>query len=70
MAFLRRFLTNLIPQVFHVYINGNVVANYRNNYNPFTSRVAVTLVQDNPAYTAEFAIAMGILLCAIEGKQR
>jgi len=70
LAFVRRFLTNLIPQTFHMYVNGSTVATYKNNFNPFLSKVQVSLAQDHPVFNAEFAIAMGILLCAIEGKQR
>lgn len=69
MALLRRFVTNLIPQVFHVLIGGKTVVTYKNNFNPVLQRVHISIDQEHPAFSAEFAIAMGILLCAIEGKQ-
>ncbi|MBW7943604.1 MAG: hypothetical protein H3C64_14765 [Candidatus Kuenenia stuttgartiensis] len=69
MALLRRFITALIPQRFHVMINNVEVAHYRNNVNPFISKVQVVLLKEEPAFQPAFAIAMGILLCAIEGKQ-
>lgn len=68
MAFLRRFVTALIPQKFQVTIGGETVCRYENNFNPFVSKVTVNI--SNPAkYSPLFAIAMGVLLCAIEGKQ-
>ncbi|MBE2245769.1 MAG: hypothetical protein IAE67_00820 [Candidatus Competibacteraceae bacterium] len=70
MALLRRFITNLIPQRFHVMVNNAEVAHYRNNFNPFLSKVQVVMLKEDPSFSPEFAIAMGILLCAIEGKQR
>lgn len=70
MAFLRRFLTNLIPQTFHVTIGGAQVATYKNNINPIISKVSVIIEQDTPQFSKPFALAMGILLCAVEGKQK
>ena len=68
MAFLRRFVTALIPQKFSVTIGGAEVATYQNNFNPFISKVSVQISHPEK-YEAGFAIAMGVLLCAVEGKQ-
>lgn len=70
LAFLRRFLTALIPQRFDVFIEGTKVAEFKNNFNPFVSKVEITfLVKDNERFTRQFGIATGVLICAIEGKQ-
>ena len=69
MAILRRFVTNLIPQKFQVTMSNEQVASYQNNFNPFISKVTIRI--SNPEkYNPLFAISMGVLLCAIEGKQR
>lgn len=70
LAFVRRFITNLIPETFHVTMQGRQIATYKNNFNPFIRKVHLTIHQQTAEYTTGFAIAMGILLCAIEGKQR
>lgn len=68
LAVLRRFVTSLIPEKFVVLINGKQVASYQNNFNPFISKVSVE-ISDTESYSAEFGIAVGVLLCAIEGKK-
>jgi hypothetical protein len=68
MALLRRFITNLIPQKFQVKIGQEEVARYENNFNPFISKVSVHISHPEK-YNPLFALSMGILLCAIEGKQ-
>ncbi|MFN5182958.1 MAG: hypothetical protein ACK5D5_08025 [Bacteroidota bacterium] len=69
MALLRRLVTNLIPQKFDVSVDGQNVGRYQNNFNPFISKVSVHI--HNPEkFNPLFALGMGVLLCAIEGKQR
>jgi hypothetical protein len=68
MALVRRFVTNLIPQKFTTTIGETEVAQYHNNFNPFLSKVSIHISQPEK-YNPTFAIAMGVLLCAIEGKQ-
>lgn len=70
LALIRRLITALVPQRFHVVVNGNEVAHYRNNFNLFVSKVQVILLKQDPQFPAAMAVAMGVLLCAIEGKQR
>lgn len=70
MAFLRRFVSNLIPQTFHVTINGQQTVTYKNNFNPILSKVRIQIERQDPAFEPAFAIAMGVLLCAVEGKQQ
>jgi uncharacterized protein YxjI len=70
MALVRRFLTNLIPQNFTATINGQEVCEYKQNFNPFVRKVTVNL---KPAAEGTFdrrlALAAGVLLSAIEGRQ-
>ena len=70
MALVRRFLTNLIPQNFTATVNGQEVCEYRQNFNPFVQKVTVNL---KPAAEGTFdrrlALAAGVLLNAIEGRQ-
>lgn len=70
MASLRRFLTNLIPQSYHVDIQGAPVAIIRQNFNPFVLKLRVDLTQDTQQLLdRRLALAAAILLAAIEGRQ-
>jgi hypothetical protein len=68
MALIRRIILSIIPQKFHVSIGGEVVARYENNLNPFVSKVSLH-ISNTEKYNPLFAIGMGVLLCAIEGKE-
>jgi hypothetical protein len=68
MATLRRFI-NLIPQSFHMLdLNGNEVATFHGNFNPFVRKLLVD-VQDDCTLSPLLVLAGGILLMAIEGRQ-
>jgi len=70
MATLRRFLTNLIPQSYHVDIQGTPVAIIRQNFNPFVLKLKVDLTHDTQQLLdRRLALAATILLAAIEGRQ-
>ena len=70
LALVRRFVTNLIPQTFRVTAGEKLLATYKQNFNPFVSKLRVVLepaareVLDPRMY-----LAAGILLAAIEGRQ-
>lgn len=70
LAIVRRFLTNLIPQKYHIKLNNVDVAQFKQNFNPFVIKLNLdfTLDVDN-IFDKRLGIAAGILLCAIEGKQ-
>ena len=71
LAMVRRFLTNLIPQKFHAEMNGRTVATYRQHFNPFIQKLDVHVEQGAGApFDPRLALASGILLVAIEGRQR
>jgi len=70
VALLRRFLSNLIPQHFKAEMNGTQVASYDQNFNPFVLKLTVDLSRDKAKkFDRRLALAAGILLCAIEGRQ-
>ena len=71
MAMLRRFLSNLIPQRFHVSSGSGTIATYRQHFNPFIFKLRVHL-EPNASETIDprLVLAGGILLAAIEGRQQ
>lgn len=69
MALLRRFLSNLIPQSFNVAANGRPLAAYNQRFNPFVHKLDVT-VHPGGGLDPRLALAGGILLSAIEGRQQ
>jgi len=70
MALLRRFLTNLIPQKFNVSLRGRKVTEFKQNFNPFVSKMNVDFTLDtNNDLDHRLGLAAAILLIAIEGKQ-
>lgn len=69
-ALLRRFLTSLIPQKFHVEIHNTMVAVFKQNFNPFVSKMNVDFSLDkNNELDRRLGLAAAVLLLAIEGKQ-
>jgi hypothetical protein len=70
LAFLRRFVTNLIPQSYLVEIGGSFVAEFKQNFNPFVTKLTLDFSHDTQfRFDRRLGIAAGVLLCAIEGKQ-
>jgi hypothetical protein len=70
MATLRRFLTNLIPQNYDFLIGGQRVGDFRQHFNPFVYRATMDLSADTGRQLdRRLALAAGILLLAIEGRQ-
>ncbi|MEX0702620.1 MAG: hypothetical protein WD069_11040 [Planctomycetales bacterium] len=70
MAMLRRFLSNLIPQHFHLADgSGRQFAEFRTHFNPFVHRMTVTVLPDCPLDPV-LILAAGILLVAVEGRQK
>lgn len=70
LALVRRFLSNLVPQTFHLRDGTErELAEFRTHFNPFIHRMTVTVGPDctvNPL----LALAGGVLLMAIEGRQK
>lgn len=71
MALLRRFLTTLIPQEYSVQVNGNTVSTFKQNFNPFVTKLNVDFSNDpSQSIDRRLALAASVLLCAIDGKQQ
>ncbi len=69
-ALLRRFLTNLVPQSFDAVMNGQTVATFRQNFNPFVLKLTVDFSTDQGRLLdRRLGLAAALLLCAIEGRQ-
>lgn len=70
LAVVRRFVTNMIPQTFLVQIAGAPVAEFKQNFNPFVTKLTLDFSGDvQHRLDRRLGIAAGVLLCAIEGKQ-
>jgi len=69
MALLRRVI-NIIPQSFNVILGDQTLTTYKQNFNPFVSKINVDFSSDpNMRFDRRLGLAAGILLCVIEGKQ-
>jgi hypothetical protein len=69
MAILRRFI-NIIPQKFHMEVGDALVANLRQNWNPFLLKMTVDFSPDTQGLLdRRLGIAIAILHSAIEGRQ-
>lgn len=75
LAIARRLIGDLasliLPQSFHLEDNGHTLCTYQQNRNPFVKRLTVDLTPDTGnVIDSRLAIAAGILLAAIEGRQQ
>jgi len=69
LALIRRFLTNLIPQRFHVdTVDGRYVANLDQQFNPFVYWLNLEIPSD-PLIDPRLLIALATLVATIEGRQ-
>jgi len=70
LALVRRFLINLIPQIYEGTVNGTRVCQFKQNFNPFVMKVNLDFSPDqNGLLDRRLGLAAAVLLCAIEGKQ-
>lgn len=70
MATLRRFLSNLIPQRYHIEVEGRPAGEIRQLFNPFVLKHDVDLRADTGRrLDRRLALAAVVLLQAIEGRQ-
>ncbi|HOJ33912.1 MAG TPA: hypothetical protein PKY35_03485 [Candidatus Hydrogenedentes bacterium] len=70
LALIRRFLTNLVPQSFTVFVDDNPVCYLRQNFNPFVLKLKVDFSPDTEGLLdRRLGLAAATLLCAIEGRQ-
>jgi len=69
-ALLRRLLSNLIPQAFHLTDQDGVeVARFKQNFNPFVYKLGVT-ISDGCPHNPLLILGAGVLIAAIEGRQK
>lgn len=72
LGLVRRFLTNLVPQKFHILSNDETqtLGTIKQNFNPFTVKLTTHF---EPALTEvmnpKLALAMVVMLASIEGRQ-
>jgi hypothetical protein len=70
MALLRRFLSSLIPQNYHLTMHGQQVAVVTGTWNPFIVKHTMDLSEDRSGLLDQrLALAASVLLMTIEGKQ-
>ncbi|NWF63980.1 MAG: hypothetical protein HXY38_06710 [Chloroflexi bacterium] len=70
LALVRRLLTNLVPQNYDLFFGDTRVADYKQNFNPFTYELNIDFSMDTAGQLdRRLGIAAGILLGAIEGRQ-
>ena len=71
LALLRRLLTNLVSQNYDLLFGETRVADYKQNFNPFTYELNIDFSMDTLGQLdRRIGIAAGILLAAIEGRQQ
>ncbi len=71
LALLRRFLTGLIPQNYDITFGTERVADLKQPFNPFAYQLNIDFSMDiNKRLDRRLGVAAGILLAAIEGRQR
>jgi hypothetical protein len=72
LAVLRKYVFGwLIPQSFNAQIGGRPVATFSQNFNPFILKITLDFSPDlQHRFDRRLGVAAGILLCAIEGKQK
>lgn len=71
LALLRRFLTGLIPQNYDLLFGETRVADYKQNFNPFTYQLNIDFSMDIARQLdRRLGMAAAILLAAIEGRQQ
>lgn len=68
-ALLRRFLSNLIPQTFHVDVGGEQVATFEQRFWPFSPQYDIDFSANDDRLDPRLGIAAVVLLLAIEGRQ-
>lgn len=70
LALLRRFLTNLVPQKFHVEMNGDRVALFKQDWNPFVGKLKLDFSLDaGNRLDRRLGLAAAVLLVVIERQQ-
>jgi len=69
MAMARRFLSNLIPQTFHLDDGGERPVKFKQRFNPFIYKLDVT-IPESAAPDRRLIFGAAVLIAAIEGRQK
>lgn len=70
MGLVRRLIVNLIPQNYDMLVDGRRVADFRQNFNPFSYHLNIDFSEDlQGRVDRRLGIAAAVLLAAIEGRQ-
>jgi hypothetical protein len=71
LAFVRRFITALLPQAYTFELHGQAVGTATQNWNLFAPRMHVDFTADpGKQLDRRLAVAAVVLLMAVEGRQR
>jgi hypothetical protein len=70
LAFVRRFIINIIPQAYTVHVGTAIVGHVQQNWNPFAPKMGVDFTSDPGMLEPRMRIAAIALLGTIEGRQR
>ncbi|MFN3166265.1 MAG: hypothetical protein ACE37H_04285 [Phycisphaeraceae bacterium] len=72
-ALVRRFIdaaSMFMPQKFHAEFEGQTVATFQQNFNPFVQKITIDFTPDTAGkLDPRLGLAAAVLLCAIEGRQ-
>ena len=69
MALLRRFLSNLIPQTFHLDTASGAPVVFKQRFNPFIYKLEVEIPPDADL-DRRLVFGTAVLIAAIEGRQQ
>ena len=69
LALVRRFLTNLVPQNYDLFVGETKVVDLKQNFNPFTYHLNVDFLVPVDQFDRRIGVAAAVLLAAIEGRQ-
>ncbi len=68
LAFIRRFIANLVPQNYDLLVGGERHVDLRQNFNPFTYHLNIA-IDRRDVLDPRVVLAAAVLLAAIEGRQ-
>lgn len=69
LALVRRLLSALVPQNYDMLVGTQRIADFKQNFNPFSYHLNVDLSAWPVQFDRRIAIASAVLLAAIEGRQ-
>lgn len=67
LALVRRFLLNIIPQNYDYMLDGNKVADFKQQFNPFIYKMDVEILDENA--DKRVVLASSVILSLIDGRQ-